>query len=167
MDTPSDMNQTGYPPVGGTGDQDPTPTCVPASAGAQLSVRPALTPENHLRHCREPSKHCPPRTRASAHRRRQAQAPPPWDTTKAGAGVRAVPPSSRGGVWNGLRLVQRAMLDWTVVTQAGTGTLKKGSMGSVGEFLKNTQLRPYFCVDLPPRPSLPTSAPSPRGSLGL
>lgn len=154
MDIPSVMNQTRIP-AGGWHRRPRPHAHLCLRLGAGLSVRPALTAGGLPTTVSRAEQ---TRPTAHAHHRRQAQAPPPWGTTKAGAGVRAVPPSAARAPG----FLQRAMLDLTVLIQAGSGTLKKGREGAVGQFLKNTQLRPYttppfFCMDLSHK-TLPTYA---------
>lgn len=154
VDIPSAMTQTRIP-VGGWHRRPRPHAHLCLRLGAGLSVRPTLTAGGLPTTVSRAEQTQPT---AHAHRRQQAQAPPPWDTTKAIVGVRAVPPSAARAP----RFLQRAMLDLIVVIQAGSGTLKKGRDGAVGQFLKNTQLRPYttplfFCMDLSPK-TLPTYA---------
>lgn len=96
------------------------PVCLRLGAG--ISFRPALTTGGLPTTVSQAEQ---TRPSAHAHHRRHAQVPPPWDTTKAVAGVRAVPPSAAGAPG----FLQRAMLDLTVMVKAGSGTLKKGKEG--------------------------------------
>lgn len=142
VDIPSAMNQTRIP-AGGWHRRPGPHAHLCLRLGAGLSVRPALTAGELSTTVSRAEQ---TQLTAHAHHRRQAQAPPPWDTTKVVAGVRAVPPSAARAPG----FLQRAMLDLIVVIQAGSGTLKKGR-----QFLKNTQLRPYTILLHGPVPQDP------------
>lgn len=112
MDTPSDTSQTGQRPVGVTGDQDPTPTCVPASAGAGLWSEALTTRESPTTRSRAEQ------TLATAHAHRgtprtTSPGPAPVGHYQGRRRGESRTNQRRGGGWSRLRLVQRAMLDLT------------------------------------------------------